>query len=92
VVVSLNERNEKLDTVVVVPFSSLGRQSPTVIQFEPGESGLPQTSFLKAHLISTINKRQFRRIHPRRLSGARMKQLVRSIVCAIDPDALSYQL
>jgi mRNA-degrading endonuclease toxin of MazEF toxin-antitoxin module len=70
----------------------MGRESPTVIQFEAGESGLPQTSFLKAHLISTIHRRQLRAIHPRRLSASRMKQLVKAILCAIDPDALIYPL
>jgi hypothetical protein len=54
---------------------------------EPGETGLPEPSFLKAHFISVIRKSDLIEHLPRRLSSTQMKNLVYAINRAIDPDA-----
>jgi mRNA-degrading endonuclease toxin of MazEF toxin-antitoxin module len=73
--------------VLVVPFGSYGAEGPTVLRMEPGETGLPQPSFLKAHFIQVLSKeRLFDRL-PRSLSASQMRLLVSSIMRAVDPDA-----
>ena len=48
-VVSLDSRNmsERVDSVLIVPFGSQGADGPTTLRFEPGETGLPGSSWLK---------------------------------------------
>jgi len=89
VIVSLDSRNlsDRADTVLVVPFGSYGVEGPTVLRMEPGETGLPEPSFLKAHFIQLLAKNKLIDRLPRALSNARMRELVAMIRRAVDPDA-----
>lgn len=62
-------------------------EGPTVLRMEPGESGLPETSFLKAHFIQVLPKTRLFEKLPRVMSSARMRELVLMIRRAVDPDA-----
>lgn len=86
-IVSVDWRNRTKDSVLVVPFGSSGAEGPTMLRLEPGETGLPGSSYLKGHFITTLSKRELVDRHPRRLSGRRMRQIVESIRRAVDPDA-----
>jgi mRNA-degrading endonuclease toxin of MazEF toxin-antitoxin module len=89
VVLSLDERNqsERVSSVLVVPFGSYGREGPTSMRMEPGETGLPETSYLKAHFISVVEKKLLLERLPRRLSQRRLREVVAMVNRAIDPDA-----
>jgi mRNA-degrading endonuclease toxin of MazEF toxin-antitoxin module len=89
VIVSLDTRNlsDRTTSVLAVPFGSLGRPGPTVMVLQPGETGLPVTSFLKAHYIQVVQKPDLIGRLPRRLSNSQMKNLVAAVNRAIDPDA-----
>jgi mRNA-degrading endonuclease toxin of MazEF toxin-antitoxin module len=89
VIISLDARNSsaRSDTVLMIPFGSYAAPGPTVIRMEPGETGLPEPSFLKAHFISVLNKTDLVERLPRRLSNAQMRRIVLSVNRAIDPDA-----
>ncbi len=89
VIVSLDARNlnERASSVLVVPFGSYGIEGPTVLRMEPGETGLPEPSFLKAHFIQVLPKAKLFDRLPRAMSGARMRELVLMIRRAVDPDA-----
>jgi hypothetical protein len=54
---------------------------------EPGETGLAEPSFLKAHFISVVEKKDLVGRLSRRLSQTQMRELVRMVNRAIDPDA-----
>jgi hypothetical protein len=54
---------------------------------ELGETGLPQPSFLKAHFISVVEKKNLTERLPRIFSGNQMRELVAMVNRAIDPDA-----
>ena len=89
VVVSLDQRNlsDRTSSVLVVPFGSYGADGPTVLRMLPGETGLPEPSFLKAHFIQVLPKdRLFDRL-PRTLSSTKLKEVVLMIRRAVDPDA-----
>lgn len=88
-VVSLDSRNlsERVDSVLIVPFGSLGAEGPTTLQFEPGETGLPGPSWLKGHFITTLKKSLLGDRLPRQLSATRMRQVSRAIQRAFDPDS-----
>jgi len=73
--------------VLVIPFGSYGAEGPTVLRMEPGETGLPEPSFLKTHFIQVLPKQRLLDRLPRVLSGAQMKEVVLMIRRAIDPDA-----
>ncbi len=79
--------SERASSVLVVPFGSYGAEGPTVLRMEPGETGLPEPSFLKAHFIQVLGKAQLIDKMPRMVSGARMRDLVLMIRRAVDPDA-----
>jgi mRNA-degrading endonuclease toxin of MazEF toxin-antitoxin module len=89
VILSLDQRNasNRADSVLAVPFGSFGAPGPTSLQMEPGETGLPSSSFLKAHFISVIHKSLLLERLPRVLSERRLRQIVAMVNCAIDPDA-----
>jgi mRNA-degrading endonuclease toxin of MazEF toxin-antitoxin module len=89
VVVSLDNRNlsDNASSILIVPFGSSGRDSPTTMSLPPGETGLPQTSYLKAHFIQVLQKKSLIDPQRRMLSSARMRQAVEMIRRAIDPDA-----
>jgi mRNA-degrading endonuclease toxin of MazEF toxin-antitoxin module len=88
-VVSLDARNlsDRADSVLVVPFGSKGLEGPTVLKLEPGETGLPTTSFLKGHFITTIKKLRLKQKYGRTLSRSRMREVSATIRRAFDPDA-----
>ena len=89
VILSLDARNlsDRSDSVLIVPFGSFGHPGPTVLRMEPGETGLPESSFLKAHFISVVQKSDLIDALPRRLSNAQMRSIVLAVNRAIDPDA-----
>jgi len=88
-VVSLDARNssDRIDSVLVVPFGSAGFEGPTVIRLEPGETGLPQPSYLKGHFITTIPKACLVAREARPLAESRMREVVTLIRRAVDPAA-----
>jgi len=89
VVVSLDARNlsKNIDTVLIVPFGSRGVEAPTTLRLEPGETGLPGTSWIKGHFISPLRKAQLLERQPRPLSARRMREVCAIIRRAYDPDA-----
>lgn len=89
VIVSLDGRNlsDRASSVLIVPFGSYGIPGPTVAEFSPGESGLPDVSYLKAHFIQVLPKAQLIERQRRALSSPRMKELVQMIRRAVDSDA-----
>ena len=89
VVVSIDARNlsDRTTSVLAVPFGSYGGEGPTTIRMEPGETGLPAPSFLKAHFVQVVAKNQLSDRLPRVLSQTQMRRVVAMINRAIDPDA-----
>jgi mRNA-degrading endonuclease toxin of MazEF toxin-antitoxin module len=89
VIVSLDARNknERHDSVLVVPFGSAGMEGPTTIALEPGETGLPATSYLKGHFSTTLKKSRLVERESRALSQSRMREVANMIRRAFDPDA-----
>ena len=89
VVVSLDQRNlsERTTSVLVVPFGSYGAEGPTVLRLLPGETGLPEPSFLKAHFIQVLPKERLLDRLPRTLSTTQLREVVLMIRRAVDPDA-----
>jgi mRNA-degrading endonuclease toxin of MazEF toxin-antitoxin module len=89
VVVSLDNRNLSNNTssILIVPFGSYGEAGPTTIALPPGETGLPEVSYLKAHFIQVLQKKNLLDPQRRMLSSARMRQVVEMIRRAVDPDA-----
>ena len=89
VIISLDQRNvsDRISSVLVVPFSSTGAEGPTTLEMQPGETGLPAPSFLKAHYISVIEKKLLVEQLPRVFSQRRLRELVAMVNRAIDPDA-----
>ncbi len=88
-IVSLDGRNQsdRIDSVLVVPFSSRAAEAPTILPLEPGETGLPGTSYLRGHFITTLPKQRLAERQPRSLSARRMREVVTIIRRAFDPDA-----
>jgi mRNA-degrading endonuclease toxin of MazEF toxin-antitoxin module len=88
-VVSLDDRNLSSHTssILIVPFGSYGEAGPTTISVPPGETGLPEVSYLKAHFIQVLQKKNLLDPQRRMLSSARMRQVVDMIRRSVDPDA-----
>ena len=93
VVVSLDSRNlsDRASSILIVPFGSYGADGPTTIELPPGETGLPDPSYLKGHFIQVLTKSALIERLPRMLSNTRMKQVVGTVCRAVDPDA-EYQV
>lgn len=89
VIISLDQRNrsERVSSLLAVPFGSYGASGPTSKRTEPGETGLREPWFLKANLISVIEKKDLVERLPRRFSNAQMRELLAMVNRAIDPDA-----
>lgn len=89
VVVSLDQRNlsDRTSSVLVVPFGSYGAEGPTVLRMLPGETGLPEPSFLKAHFIQVLPKDKLLDRLPRSLTATQLREVVLMIRRAVDPDA-----
>ena len=88
-IISLDARNlsERTTSVLAVPFGSYGAEGPTSKRMEPGETGLPESSFLKAHFIQVVEKSTLVEKLPRSLTHRQMRHLVAMVNRAIDPDA-----
>ena len=88
-VVSLDSRNksDRVDSILVVPFGSQGADGPTTLRLDTGETGLPQSSWLKGHFITTLKKGLLGERLPRALSALRMRQVSLAIRRAFDPDS-----
>ena len=89
VIISLDARNlsDRASSVLIVPFGSYGVEGPTALRMQPGETGLPEPSFLKAHFIRVLPKTQLLDRLPRNLSAAQLREVVTMIRRAVDPDA-----
>jgi mRNA-degrading endonuclease toxin of MazEF toxin-antitoxin module len=89
VIVSLDARNlsERAQSVLIVPFSSSLAESPTTLILPQGETGLPGSSCLRAHFITTLDKSQLIAREPRPLSDRRLRELCLLIRRSFDPDA-----
>jgi len=89
VIVSLDSRNrsERASSVLIVPFGSYGAEGPTTLHMQPGETGLPEASWLKAHFIQVLPKDKLIERLPRRLSLTQMRKVVAMIHRAVDPEA-----
>jgi len=79
--------NDRVASVLGIPFGSHGAEGPTVMALPPGETGLPAASYLKAHFIQVVKKESLIQREPRVLSNTRMKQVVEMVRRAVDPDA-----
>jgi len=92
-VVSVDARNQstRSDTVLIVPFGSAGSEGPTVRLYQPGQTGLPGPSYLKAHYVTTLPKRRLLACMPRSFGTLQMREVVNLINRALDPDA-SYDI
>ncbi len=88
-VVSLDSRNmsERVDSVLIVPFGSQGVDGPTTVRFEAGETGLPGSSYVKGHFITTLKKSMLGEREPRPLSALKMQKVSLAIRRAFDPDS-----
>jgi mRNA-degrading endonuclease toxin of MazEF toxin-antitoxin module len=92
VIVSVDPRNRSdyIDSVLIVPFSSRGQEGPTTLRLEPGESGLPGPSWIKAHFIDTVKKIRLLERQPRQLSERRMREVCLMMRRSFDPDAPTF--
>lgn len=57
------------------------------MSLEPGETGLPASSYLKAHFIQVLEKKSLIEPQRRLLSANRMREVVEMIRRAVDPNA-----
>ena len=73
--------------MLAIPFGSYGAEGPTSMRMQPGETGLPEASFLKAHFIQVLEKSALIEKLPRALNTRQMRQVVAMVNRAIDPDA-----
>jgi len=88
-IVSLNPRNlsDRAETVLMVPFSSRITDAPSTMVLQPGETGLPGPSCLRAHFITTLPKADLIDRQPRALSDRRLREVCILIRRGYDPDA-----
>lgn len=89
VVVSVEERNRhpRAETVLVIPLTtSIQKAFPTHVLLHPGETGLPAISTAKAEDITVVRKESLilPRTPLRRISNARICELARKVVIAMD--------
>lgn len=87
VVVSLDVRNrhERVDTVLVVPLTSIHKQSPTHVFLPSGETGLSQDSDARAQDITVVRKQNLvePRAHLRQLTNRRICELASKVRIAM---------
>ncbi len=88
-IVSLDGRNlsNRIDSVLIVPFSGTPADGPTIVKFEAGEPGLPGTSYLRCHYINVHSKAALKQRVGRVLTSAQMREVCRAIRRAYDVDA-----
>jgi hypothetical protein len=89
VIISLDGRDlsERTSSVLAIPFGSYGAEGPTSKRMSPGETGLPEASFLKAHFIFVVEKSALIEKLSRNLTQRQMRELVAMVNRAIDSDA-----
>jgi mRNA-degrading endonuclease toxin of MazEF toxin-antitoxin module len=88
-IVSLDSRNlsDRAASVLIIPFGSYGADGPTTLLLAPGETGLPSSSYLKAHFIQVLEKNSLLEPERRMLSGSSMREVVEMIRRTVDPNA-----
>ena len=88
-IVSVDARNQspRAESVLAIPFGSKPAVAPTIITFEPGETGLPGPSYLRGELIQPLLKSRLVERLNRPLSDRRMREVCLAIRRAFDPDA-----
>lgn len=57
-VISIDERNEYANDVLVVPISTTMRVAPTHVKLDPHRTGLKEPSMAKCEQITTIKKEE----------------------------------
>jgi len=62
-VVSIDERNEYANDILVVPISTTMREAPTHVKLDPNRSGLKEPSMVKCEQITTIKKEELSSNH-----------------------------
>jgi hypothetical protein len=83
----IGQLRNRASSLLAVLLGSYGVEGPTVLRMLPGEAGLPEPSFLKAHFIQVLpQERLFDRL-PRTLSAMQLREVVAMIRRAVDPDA-----
>lgn len=84
-VVSADSRNRLASDVLVVPASTVRRPAPTHVLLRQGEGGVPRPSAPKCEQLTTLPRHLLsaRALGPA-LAGARMRQVERAILWAID--------
>jgi mRNA-degrading endonuclease toxin of MazEF toxin-antitoxin module len=89
VIVSVDARNQspRAESVLVVPFGSKPAVAPTIMQFEPGETGLPGPSYLRGELIQPLLKSRLVERLNRPLSDRRLREVCLAIRRSFDPDS-----
>src|SRR5262249_9404880 len=87
-IVSIDPRNQsdRAETVLALPFSSRITVAPTTLVLQPGETGLPGPSCLRAHFITTLPKRLLIQRESRSLSMTRLREISALIRRSFDPD------
>ena len=88
-VVSVDPRNlsERAETVLILPFASRIAVGPTTLVLQPGETGLPGPSCLRAHFMTTLPKKMLIERQQRSLYGQRLREVCALIRRSYDPDA-----
>ncbi len=88
-IVSLDRRNQsdRAETVLIIPFASRIVEAPITLVLQPGETGLPGPSCLRAHFITTLPKASLIGRQPCALSESRMREVALLIRRSFDPDA-----
>jgi mRNA-degrading endonuclease toxin of MazEF toxin-antitoxin module len=83
VIISPDNRNQhpKADTVLVVPFSTTIRASPTHLTMQPGETGLTVVCDIQAESITTIRKEILQK--PRNPTRKLSETQIRAIACCV---------
>lgn len=95
VIISPDARNQhpRADTVLVVPFSTTIRPSPTHITMQPGQTGLSCACDIQAESITTIRKQTLvpPKTSTRKLSENQIREIARCVIKALGfiPDALA---
>ena len=80
-------RNERAETVLIVPLSTaVHKLAPSHVFLPSGETGLPADSAARAEGVTTVRKAELRepRIGLRRLSNTRICQLAEATRLAMD--------
>jgi len=83
-VVSVDARNRLASDVLVIPASTVRRDSPVHVRLERGQGGVPQDCALKCEQITTLPKELLSdRALGGELSGRLMEQVERGVLRSI---------